>query len=30
MLEVFLEVGLPKEKFGTHSMKSGGATLHGG
>ena len=27
MLEVFLEVGLPKEKFGTHSMRSGGATL---
>ena len=27
MLEVFQEVGLPKEKFGTHSMRSGGATL---
>ena len=27
MLEVFREVGLPKEKFGTHSMRSGGATL---
>ena len=27
MLKVFQEVGLPKEKFGTHSMRSGGATL---
>ena len=27
MLEVFQEAGLPKEKFGTHSMRSGGATL---
>ena len=27
MLKVFEEVGLPREKFGTHSMRSGGATL---
>ena len=27
MLEVFEEVGLPREKFGTQSMRSGGATL---
>ena len=27
LLKVFQEVGLPVEKFGTHSMRSGGATL---
>ena len=27
LLEVFEEVSLPQEKFGTHSMRSGGATL---
>lgn len=27
VLQVFQEVGLPVERFGTHSMRSGGATL---